>query len=70
MRLTNVRRDGDLMRADFAIADGRPGSVSVPAAEYEAHGEYALEQEARACARQHARDGYVEPDRDRFNELD
>ena len=69
MKVVNVRRDGDLMRADFHIADGRMGCVSVPLALYEAQGEAALEEEALACARQHARDGYVAPGTDRFNEL-
>jgi hypothetical protein len=73
MILRNLRRvdtpEGEAMTADFTIADGRTGSVSVLLSEFEAHGEAALEQVALACAAQHAMDGYIEPGRDRLNEL-
>lgn len=73
MILRNLRRvqmpDGPGMAADFTIVDGRQGSVIVSLAEFEAHGEAALMQEAAACARQRRSDGYISPRHDRFSEL-
>lgn len=73
MKLRNFRRieiDGTPgMAADFTAADGRPGSVTVSLAEYEAHGEAALRLEADACARQAMAHGYRPPEADRYREL-
>jgi len=71
--LRNLRRiegrHGPEMHADFNADDGRLGSISVPLAEYEAHGEAALQQEADACARQARAHGYRPSETDRLNEL-
>ncbi len=73
MNLTNIRhiagRHGPEVTADFTIADGRTGSVTVSLREYEAHGERSLEQEAAACAMQARRHGYRAPGLDRYEEL-
>jgi len=68
--LRQVRgRHGVEMAADFTIADGRLGSVSVPLAMFEQHGKRVLQDEAAACARQARAHGYRPPEADRFNEL-
>lgn len=74
MILRNVRqidtRHGPVMAADFEIADGRLGCVSVSLAEFKMHGERALRDEAMAREAQAQRDGYRPPQHDRFSELD
>lgn len=73
MTLTNIRhhagRHGPEVSADFTIADGRTGSVTVTLREFEAHGQRILEQEAAACARQARGHGYRAPGLDRYEEL-
>lgn len=72
-KLTNIRHaqgsEGVEVWADFTVPDGRWGSVSVPLALFEAHGEMILQQEAEACAQQARSHGYRPPQDDRYNEL-
>lgn len=67
--LRNIREANGIVSADFTAPDGREGCVSIPAAEYQAHGEAALEREAEACCAQAALHGYRPPAHDRYAEL-
>lgn len=73
MILRNLRQQqgqhGLEMAADFTIADGREGSVTVPLATFEQHGERALQDEAMAVERQARGHGYRQPEADRYREL-
>lgn len=68
--LRNIREEAGRVHADFTVADGRHGSVSVDVAAYRAHGEAALQQEADAAERWAETHGYRAPELDRHRELD
>jgi|GEM_PF-5672427 len=55
--------------ADFVIADGRTGSVSVPADLFRLHGETLLQQEAEAVEADARRHQYKPPQHDRYREF-
>jgi hypothetical protein len=72
-RLRNLRqvegRHGPEMAADFTIADGRIGCVTVPLDEFNLHGERTLQQQADAAEREARIHGYRPPEHDRYAEL-
>ena len=72
-RLTNIREQTvhgiPMVIADFKIADGRMGSVSVERELYQLHGEVLLQQEAEGVEAQARHHRYQPPQHERFREL-